>query len=90
VRDLSHSLLYLYTTKGHLAVPLLKAHAEFLIERHAQFGSSENNAEENEDGAFSAAWTRSSLEELVTKASKHITEVSIYGLSDLIDLYLVG
>ncbi|KAI0036479.1 hypothetical protein K488DRAFT_41187 [Vararia minispora EC-137] len=64
--------LYKRAEGDYLSVPLLKAHAEFVIARHAHFV--ETDAELGENGAFTASWTRSALENIVQNATKHTAE----------------
>lgn len=62
--------------RERLAIPLLSKHVDFLAGQYARLNASEMKPSESEE-AFSLAWTRTAMEDVVSKASLHITEVRV-------------
>ena len=60
------------------AIPLLRSHAEFLVERYTHFISSNDGADAD---AFSAPWTRMMLKSVMTRAMKDISKVRTHIMS---------
>lgn len=60
-----------------LAIPLLRKHIDFLIERHASLSESgvKLSDGQDEDELLSTSWTRKSLASVVSKGSAHLTKV---------------
>ncbi|KZV73245.1 hypothetical protein PENSPDRAFT_627695 [Peniophora sp. CONT] len=63
--------LYDKAEGDYLSIPLLKAHAEFLVARRAHF-SADGDAADSAD-AFSTPWTRMMLKSVMTRAAKDIS-----------------
>ena len=61
--------------EGRLAIPLLRRHLDFLVERFDHFAELEERPEDLGD-LFTAAWMRSEMPEVVEKGIGHLTQVS--------------
>lgn len=56
------------------AIPLLSKHVDFLASQYARLNASDMKPSEPEE-PFSLVWTRNAIENVVSKAILHLTEV---------------
>ncbi|VDB84644.1 unnamed protein product [Peniophora sp. CBMAI 1063] len=63
--------LYEKAEGDYISIPILRSHAQFLVDRHAHF--SPNGAADSVD-AFSTPWTRMMLKSVMTRAMKDISK----------------
>jgi hypothetical protein len=59
-----------------VAIPLLRQHIDFLIDRHSHFSSSDGNPILPEN-PFSIEWTREAIRAVVAQGVNHITQVGL-------------
>ncbi|KAJ6584742.1 hypothetical protein B0H19DRAFT_1319016 [Mycena capillaripes] len=67
--------LYKRAEEDYLSIPILKRHAEFILERCEHYSETEKPQELGE--LFSADWTRTALGEVVDKGIWHLTQSHI-------------
>lgn len=60
---------------AHTAIPLLKRHAEFLIERHQHFSEEGGSRPDDLEEMFTTEWTLDALEETISRGAAHLMEV---------------
>lgn len=63
----------------YLAIPILKSHLEFIIERYALYASGEQHKPSELGETFSTEWTRSAIAEIVERGAGHLTQVCLMG-----------
>jgi hypothetical protein len=56
------------------AVPVLKKHLEYLLDRHANYAGVQAKPDDLGE-IFSTAWTRSAIADIVDKGIGHLTQV---------------
>ena len=73
----THDLIHVFFIDVLPAIPILKKHVEYIIDRHTHYTEEGANKPEELGELFSTEWTRAAISTVISQASGHISQVCV-------------